>query len=251
MRTTRDCSLKGIILRKTNYRNSSLLLELFCEQTGKITVLGKGIRSEENQYYSLMEIGNELDLLLNKSETDLYFFRQGELISAHLFSLPYEQTLPYFAAIELYLQLMIPQNEAPFFYQLLRDYFLYLNRVSQNGVVIFWRFLLKIFQLFGIPFNWKECCKCGSTLQNHTAFSPSLSGFLCSDCSRTGQFDFYFLQPEENDILQKLPNIGNYLSKLNITPTAVRNINQLFLFYLNENFHQTFHINSLQSLYKN
>jgi DNA repair protein RecO len=248
MRQTRDCSWQGILLRKVVYRNSSLLLDIITPQAGKITILAKGVRNPNNHFLSILEVGNELDILIQKSTTDLYYFKQAELIHAYFHGIAYEPSLPYYAAVELYLQLSFPEEEALLFYQLLKEYFTYMKKVSINGIAIFWRFFLRLFHLYGIPIDFSKCCHCHSTLSGYKAYLPSMNGFLCDNCLTHKWTDVIFFVNGENDALKKMNHIGNCLNQLILTDQTIRSINSLLLNHMSEHFHKPFHLKSLQSI---
>jgi DNA repair protein RecO (recombination protein O) len=248
MRVSRDITCQGIILRTTKYRNSSLLIDIFSRELGRITILAKSILSEKNQYYHLMEIGNELDWQIQKSESHLYYFRNAELQNAYLHSLSYENSLPLYAAIELYLQLVIPTEESEQFYQLLSSYFVYMQTFKQNGIVIFWRFLLRIFHIYGSPLNLQSCCLCHSELQTNGTFSFIHSGFVCEKCINQKNEYHYELSKEASDIISKLPKIGHFVNQLTLSPKTIKNINIIFLKHFEYHFHKTLHFKSLKSM---
>ncbi len=244
---SRDLNLKGIILKKIPYRETSLILDVFTAELGSVSVMAKGVRKEKSKTTGLLEILNEIDLSLYKNPgSDWYIFKNAELIKAHLYETNFRTGILMQGAAEIYKQLMLEHNDYADLHELLLQYLIYIRTIPKNGIAIFWRFLLKLFRLIGIEFNVNRCVECN--LENSfVAYYPQRHGFICSNCYRP-VFENYVikLNGEQADIFINLMKIGNMLDELTISKQTITQINHIFLTHLSEHFHQKFYLKSVE-----
>ena len=244
---SRDLNLRGIILKKIPYQETSLILDVFTEKLGTVSVMAKGVRKANSKTTGLLEILNELDLQLYKNpSSEWYIFKNADLIKAHLYETKFQTGVLMQAAAEIYKQLVLEQNESIQLYDILKQYLLYIKEVPKNGIAIFWRFLLKLFRLIGIEYNVKRCIECD--LENRlAAYYPQRHGFICEECLRPIHGSYIIkLNREQADIFTNLMQIGRMLEDLTISKPTIKQINRIFLLHLSEHFHQKFYLKSLE-----
>ncbi|MDO9576894.1 MAG: DNA repair protein RecO [Candidatus Cloacimonadales bacterium] len=244
---SRDLNLKGIILKKTPFRETSLILDIFTPDLGSIPVMAKGVRQEKSKTTGLLEILNELDLSLYKNPaSDWYIFKSAELLKAHLYETNFRTGILMQGAAEIYKQLLLEYNDYAELYELLQQYLLYIRTIPRNGIAIFWRFLLKLFRLIGIEFSVNLCVECNQE-NNFVAYYPQRHGFICKNCYRPIFENFVIgLNREQADIFANLRQIGKLLDELIISKQTIDQINRIFLMHLSEHFHQKFFLKSVE-----
>ena len=242
----RDVQTTGIIFRKTPYRETSLILEIFALELGKISVIAKGIKREKSKDLGLTEILNELELVLHKTN-DWYILKSATLIKSHLFEVDFNKNILMQAAVEIYRQLIIPEEDSKKLYELLMKYFNYLKQVNINGIAIFWRFLLRVFIITGIELNLTKCIICKKQKNDFIGYYPQKSGFICKKCYRP-VFDSSIIKISNDvaSIFSNIYQIGNILDKIEISKSTINQINKIFLIHLSEHFHKKFHLRSLE-----
>lgn len=247
----RDIKVNGIILKKVPFRETSIILEVFTDELGKISVIAKGIRKEKDKNTGLTEILNELELVLYKNpNSELYILKSANLMKAHLFDSNFKCNILMNAAVEIYRQLIIQNEDSGKMYELLSKYLEYIKEIEVNGIAIFWRFLLRVFVLLGIDFNITNCMICHKK-QNLFAYYPHKHGFICNECYKPA-FDNFLLKMsnEQSELLSNLNHIGKLLKEIELSKTTISQVNKIFLTHLSEHFHQKFHLKSLE-LYEN
>ncbi|MBN1949200.1 MAG: DNA repair protein RecO [Candidatus Cloacimonetes bacterium] len=244
----RDLLTRAFILRKTPFKDSSFILECFSEKAGKISVIAKGIRRENNKDSGMIELLNDLEIrLTGKPESPWYILKSVNLIKSYFQEIDLNTNILMQSALETYRQLEIPREEASALYDLTIRYFDTLISTSHNGIAIFWRFLLRILRIFGIEFDLQLCVICGKSENTPAAFYPSGNGFLCSYChqQQSGSLSIPIM-PETADLLVKMKNIGNYLQEMIISPATIQEINQILFLHFSEHLHTGFHLKSLE-----
>lgn len=247
---SRDKTYTGIILKKIPFRETSFILDILIKELGIVSVIAKGIRKENSQSQGIIDLLNELDLELYKNPNSEWFIlKKADFIKSHLYQMDFQTTILMQSAVEIYRQLIIDQTEASLLYTLLIRYLTYLESKPTNAIAIFWRFLLRLFKIFGIEFQLKHCVICNQE-KLFFAYYPIKHGFICKDCYRIAMRE-QVIELSENvpEILNKLENIGNYLKTISISESSQKQLNKIFLLHLSEHFHKKFFLKSLKMLY--
>ena len=242
----RNVHTTGIIFRKTPFKETSLILEVFTQEFGKISIIAKGIKREKSKDLGLTEFLNELELVLHKTN-EWYILKSATLIKSHLFEVDFNKNILMQAAVEIYRQLIIPQEDSKKLYELLMKYFNYLKQVNINGIAIFWRFLLRVFVISGIELNVIKCVNCRKQEKDFIGYFPQKNGFICKNCYRP-VFDSLIIKisNEVTSIFSNIYQIGNILDKIEISKSTIKQINRIFLIHLSEHFHKKFHLKSIE-----
>ncbi len=245
-RSNRNVQATGIIFRKTPFKETSLILEVFTQELGKISIMAKGIKREKNKDLGLTEILNELELVLHKTN-EWYILKSATLIKSHVFEVDFNKNILMQAAIEIYRQLIIPEEDSKKLYDLLIKYFDYLKQVNINGIAIFWRFLLRVFVLSGIELNLTKCVKCKKWKNDIMGYFPQKNGMICKDCYKP-VFDSSVIEISDKVswLLSNINKIGNLLDRIEISKSTINQINRIFLIHLSEHFHKKFNLRTIK-----
>ncbi len=246
---SRDIKTKGIIIKKINFRETSIILDVLTPEYGVISVMAKGIRTQKSKNTGLLEILNELELVLYKNpNSEWYIYKSSNIINAHLFNIDLPTGILMQAAVEVIRQIIIPIEDSQEIYKLLETYLEYIKTVKKNGIAIFWRFLLKLFRIIGIEFNITNCIEC-SQRKHFVAYFPQKHGFICEDCYRPVYDEKLFkINSNAAELISKLNNIGKYLNEISIPKSTIKQLNRIFITHLSEHFHKNFHLKSVELL---
>lgn len=240
---------RGFLAKTSPYGESSLILKAFTRGHGMISMIAKGIRKKP---------GAETLSPENDYEFVLYEPGEGGLFLLSEFSLAREYDLSRKAecwtvaecALELYGKLIIPQDENPHYYDLLHDLFAYLESLDRNAILIWWRFLLRIYSMLGIPFRTDICSHCGRGAENIAAYEEGSARLVCPDCldANTDPDRYTILTSQSSRVLALLPRIGDYLDAFTLTRQSVTQLNMLFADYWSEHFQRPLKLRSLKVL---
>jgi DNA repair protein RecO (recombination protein O) len=248
MAEPRETKITGIVIRKTKFKDTSLIIEVFSIDSGKISILAKGIRKEKSKFAGLIELLNELEFVLHKQPgSDLYILKSTSLIRSYIFDVNFRTNLLMSASVEFIRQLIIPEEDYIPLYNLLLRYLEYIKEIKQNGIAIFWRFLLQSFNILGISLDLAECVHCGKSGILFYSFYPIKSGFICSECSnKILSENTVSISKEASELLSQIYGIGNKLYDIEISKNTIHQINRIFLLHLTEHFHKKFNFKSLK-----
>lgn len=240
---------QAFLIKTSPYSDSSLILKAFARQYGLISILAKGVRKKPQA--SLLSP-------LNLYEFSFYAPRESGLALLAEYSLLEEFDLAGRVecwtagecALELYSQLIIPAEESPAWFALLREYLIYLASLERNAVLIWWRFLLRALQMLGIPFDPSSCSACHSRENPFTAWEKGSGRLLCSAClDPLSDPDRYErLSPVAAKVLSLLPVIGDHARSLVLDRASVACLNSLFAAYYQAHFHKALRLRGLEVL---
>ncbi len=243
---SRDVKTTGIIIKKVNYRETSVILNVLTPTLGVITIMAKGVRKQKSKATGIIEILNELNFeLYNNPNSEWFIYKSAQVINTHLFNIDHRTSILMQAAVEVIRQILISVEDSQEIYNLLSTYLDYIKSVEKNGIAIFWRFILKLYKIIGIEFNITNCIQC--TQKKHfKAFFPQRNGFICNDCYRPGFYEQVIeIDKTTAELISKLNNIGNHLDKISISKSTIQKINKILITHLSENFQKTIHFKSL------
>ncbi|HNS31894.1 MAG TPA: DNA repair protein RecO [bacterium] len=173
--------IEAIVLKKIDFRETSVILTLYTEQLGKVKCILKGVRTEKGRvpplaftpgscifaFYYLRR--SELGLLSSPSLVDSYQMAGVE-------------SLAVWQIILNLVNLFTPEREREDkIFNLLRDTGSMLSSTS-TPAILFVSFKIKLIKILGYGIELKRCIICGS-VKNLYLFSGKLGGVVCKDCS--------------------------------------------------------------------
>jgi len=245
---SRDLKTNCLIIKKVNFRDTSLIIDVLTPEYGVIKVMAKGVR-KNNKVTGILELLNELEMDLYKNpSSDWYIFKSAQLINANLFNIKLHKSILMQAAIEIIRQIIITVDDSKAVYELLTQYLQYIKTVPKNGIVIFWRFMLKLCKIIGIELNVYNCIECSHN-NKFVAYFPQKHGFICDICYRP-IYDEQVIRINdiEADLIRKLPNIGQFIDEISIPKSIFKHINKIFVIHLSEHFNKNMHLKSVELL---
>lgn len=173
----------GFVLRRYNFRETSLITTLYTYRFGKIKGIFKGFYTSKKEFSSPLDIFslNEFVFYPKKSEiwlishtdlvSDFSYLRKNiekAKISAFLFNL-LDKTLPLWDSNQYIFSLV---NSC-------------LNCLSEEPELkILYIFLIKFLTFSGFKPELNHCVSCEKLLNNEFSFSVVKGGLVCCDCAR-------------------------------------------------------------------
>ena len=103
---------ESIVLRKTNFSDSSLIVQLFTKEYGKMSAIIKGARSAKSKIGSKIDLLNHTEVIFYKKDNrDMQLLTQATLIN-HFSNIKEDlDKIKYASAVCELLQRLIPDNE--------------------------------------------------------------------------------------------------------------------------------------------
>ncbi len=155
-------NISGYVIKKTKYRETSLIAEVYTMEQGRVSFLLKGALRENSRYLGAMEYLNLIQASYYRKETTtLYVPVSLDLLeeNRHI-----SDNIEYFmltGELFSYMRRFIPENEPD------QELFLSMRHLIKgisagkgNKAVVY--FFLKLLKAIGHEINVQECCSCGS-----------------------------------------------------------------------------------------
>lgn len=175
---------EAIVLNKYDFRETSLIVNFYTKDFGKISGLLKGIRKDPRKFASALEPFSHNDIIFyKKPNTTLYLVSQcdikdnfdgirKDMLKTGVGSMMLELLLAICAIEDI--------NEEIFNLSLCCLKELETNRDADKIIMIF---KIKVLALSGFKPHFDSCVSCGSRIMTQSKFSVALGGLLCMDCA--------------------------------------------------------------------
>jgi DNA repair protein RecO (recombination protein O) len=174
----------AVILKRSDYSDTSLLVTAFSRDLGKVRLIAKGARRRKSPFAGLIDPLSHVELVAIPGRGDLYTLTEcsplGEAprlrdelgrLSAALFVL---------ALVD---ETQIDDDPQPDVFDLLVEALTRLDAVKNVPALLF-AFQLRLIALSGYRLELDRCLADGEPLGGAGFFSPAHKGFLCRPCSR-------------------------------------------------------------------
>jgi DNA repair protein RecO (recombination protein O) len=182
----------GLILKKTAYSDSSLILKVYTRESGLITLIAKGAKRPKSKYHGLLDFFT-LDQFVYpaKSKTEIHTLLEAGLIRdfRRLKADPARQSLAH-VFLELYLKYVPEPAQSHPHFELLVERLERIDEAPAQGfdpVLELCDFLLSLCSVSGFSPQFGECAHCGRLdLGFRVRLDPDLGGPICGACVGAG-----------------------------------------------------------------
>ncbi len=241
--------VRGILVKQSEYSDSSMILRFLSREHGIIGIIAKGIRKQTEKY----QLTNlcEYDLgLYEPKEAGLWLLYGQDLVKDYS---RFPTSATWAAAecgLEMISQMIVPADEHMQLYKLTLSYLDYLQGVSTNAVLIFWRLFLRLLRFSGVGSPLDECCCCQQPLSSYDVIDQQHWGFVCKQCLQdmVNMEQLLYLSPLSSEILRLMPEIGKHINDVKPGKQQLGEINNLLEKYWDKHHKQTLKLKSLSVL---
>jgi len=244
-------STTAIILKRTDYKETSLIVKAITPDHGIITFLARGIRKSNCKYREELQLFSECSIVLQtKTNHEFYYFVEAKIIKNYITGIDFKSSILIQSVCELYLQILHPESEQEIYYELWRSFANYITTVASNKILIFWRFCFRLFYELGIELPSGECGFCHKSEKIYSGFSPIHHSFICSSCM-TDALQEMSLPVGENlsRVIHKISSIGKHLDNVDLQKKDWYQMHKIFQTHLQEQYHRKIHLRAMNMLY--
>jgi recombinational DNA repair protein (RecF pathway) len=146
--------LTGIILKKQNYKEADQILTVFSRELGKVRVFGRGLRKPSSKLnYAVQDMAVvEMEIVQSKIPTLISAKAVCQFMSVRE---DLSKTASAFFVMELVLKTTADENPHPEVYDLLLQFFSYLNDNNDSDIAAY-AFALKLMSCIGFSIERAE-----------------------------------------------------------------------------------------------
>ena len=174
-----------IVLRKMDFRETSIIVDFYSRDFGKLSGILKGIRTEPERFASNLEPFSYNEIIFyRKRNSSLHLVSQAdkrENFSGSRQSIIKTGICSFMMELVGALMGQEDKNEEVFDLSLscLRE-----METNNNPEKISTIFKIKMLSLSGFKPHFDSCVSCGNRILGESKFSLSLGGLLCQNCCR-------------------------------------------------------------------
>ncbi len=175
---------EALVLKKRDFRETSIIATFFTRDYGKVTGVLKGIRKEPAKFASTLEPFSHNEIFFYPSRTSsLHLVSQCELKNDFT---PLRRDISRVCAgsmvVELIDAVMPPEDRNEEVFSLALDCLNILAHDPANTEKVTTIFKIKILALSGFKPNFQTCVACGTRISGDSRFSLALGGLICGRC---------------------------------------------------------------------
>ncbi|MDX9870466.1 MAG: recombination protein O N-terminal domain-containing protein, partial [Candidatus Cloacimonadales bacterium] len=132
---------KAIIIQKTDWKESSAIVQCFSLDLGFISFIAHGLKQANNPNQDAIQLYNELELKLTKgANAELYVLQNCFVVNRYSQNSSFKQLVCLSAAIELLRNIYISDEEINNVYNYTKRFFLFSKTIESLYLVYFARF---------------------------------------------------------------------------------------------------------------
>lgn len=186
---------EALVLRKTNFSDSSLIVQLYTKEHGKISAMIKGARSSKSRIGSKVDILNWLEIVFyHKEQKDLQLVTQANIIS-HFPNIKSDlEKLKYASAVAELILKLVPEKDAnEKIFRGVTKILTLIDREDSQPILNFTQFFIFFIKEIGFELSFTNCSSCGNEIKNsdQNAFSYT-DGIVCGNCNKDKLTTFDF-----------------------------------------------------------
>jgi len=174
---------EAIVLRRRDFRETSLIADFYTRDFGRISGLLKGIRLEPDKFASTVEISSHNDIIFyKKNGADLFLVSACDL-KDKFFGIRNNINKAAISAfmMELVSAVMQPEDKNEEVFNLAVNALKELE-ATNNPEKIATIFKIKMLALSGFKPHFDSCVYCSERIMGQSKFSLSMGGLLCPKC---------------------------------------------------------------------
>ncbi len=173
---------EGIVLKKFDFRETSVILSIYTENMGKIKGVLKGVRSEKSKIAPLtFQPGSHIFTLIYKKRGELNLFSSPSLLNN--FEIKEKKNSNVWFYILNLLDIFTPENlQDNKILHLTLEIGNYLEKASNPEIVLTF-FKTKFIKSLGYGFHLEKCISCNKEDKMYF-FSGKLGGIICRNCNK-------------------------------------------------------------------
>lgn len=177
----------GIVLRCTDYSETSKIVTIYTRDHGKVRALAKGAKRKKSDFLRILEPLSFLEIVYIQRKSGLHILKEACLIDSNL---GLRQQLSKVARGLYFLSLVerTQPDEDPdrAVFELLSSSLSALRRLSfaENVPIVF---QLRLLKHFGRLPSLTACGSCGSPWKGSATYDPQSGSFLCRACRKDGK----------------------------------------------------------------
>lgn len=171
----------GFVLRRYNFRETSLIVALYTQRFGKIRGILKGFYTSKKEFSSGLDLFTLNEFIFYPKKSEIWLISYADLISDHSFlSKNLAKAKTAAALIRLIDKVMQLWDSNPYIFDLIANCLKLLENEREQKVLCI--FVIKLLTYSGFKPEFNHCIACNRVLDDKMLFSASRGGLVCYKC---------------------------------------------------------------------
>ncbi len=171
----------GFVLKRYNFRETSLITTLYTSGFGKIRGIFKGFYTSKKEFSSPLDIFSLNEFVFYPKRSEIWLISQADLVADYDFLRVDLEKAKVAGQIFSFIDKIMPVwDNNPYIFKLIKDCLDLLRQ--EKGSMVLYVFLIKFLTLSGFKPELNHCISCRATLAEENTFSVSRGGFICPKC---------------------------------------------------------------------
>lgn len=171
----------GFVLKRFNFRETSIIVTLYTRHFGKITGILKGFYTPKKEFSSPLDIFSLNEFTFYPKNREIWLISYADLICDYYFLKEnYAKAQTAGICFNLLEKIMQPWDVNAAVFSLVENTLKYLGH--NNDRKLLYIFLIKFLTLSGFKPEFNRCIRCHGELEKSVFFSVSKGGLLCDKC---------------------------------------------------------------------
>jgi len=213
----------GFLLKRYNFRETSLITSIYTEKFGKIRGILKGFYTNKREFASSLDIFTLNEFLFYPKRSEIWLISHVDMVSDYGYlrsDLAKARVAgQIFNFVDRVTQVW---DNNPYIFNLLKNCLDLLE--NEKEPIVLYAFLIKFLTLSGFKPELNHCIGCRAVLEEENSFSVSKGGFVCSNC-RSRIKDVRILSQQASRSISYIQNSDFPLvNRLQLTPSCQEEI---------------------------
>jgi DNA repair protein RecO (recombination protein O) len=180
--TTRFITTQAVILKGSDYSETSRLVVAFARDAGKVRFLAKGARRKKSPFAGLLEPLSRVELVLIPGRGGLHTLKECTALGAPALRDDLDRLSAALFALALVDETQIDDDPQPAVFDLLASVLDRLETTANLAAVLF-AFQLRLVELSGYRLDLARCAADEAALGATAFYSAAHKGLLCRACA--------------------------------------------------------------------
>ncbi|MCF7872605.1 MAG: DNA repair protein RecO [Candidatus Omnitrophica bacterium] len=193
----------GFVLKRFNFRETSIIATLYLHKFGKVQGIFKGFYRQKKEFSTPLDIFSLNEFIFYPKDSEIWLVSQAELISEFSYL---RNNLEKAAVAGFFLNLLDKTmqlwDKNRYIFNLT---FHCIRLIEKDHIKAFYLFLIKFLTLAGVKPEFNHCIICQQLIRGPRFFSTKKGGLICARCCKSYQ-DYKSISKEASKTFSYIQN---------------------------------------------
>lgn len=181
---------RGLVLKKLDYSDSSIIVTLFTYTLGKVKVIIRGAKRPKSRFVSVFETFNVVETVIQvKENREIQHVSDAKTLMSYVELRKSYLKQVWAGRVMRFVDSVLPELSPSKGLYSLTERTLFMLAHEKNEEAVFVAYVSKALKVLGYGIHLSSCMRCGD--MNVLYLSPSRGGGICTNCAKTENYLIY------------------------------------------------------------